>query len=298
MLTTRSECAGLPRNESFLSICRLFFLCRNFQLISFLFPLSLHKTSVSHFGLARNLVNQHGLRILWTGLTASVLRQVPGTGMYFGALHILRRATAPADPAAPPRKLEPLYNLVTGAGARALAAAALVPVTVVKARYESGRFAYSGVLQALVSIGRTEGVRGLYAGLVPTLVRDMPFSGLYLALYDGMKPAAAALLPFAPIVVTNGAAGMVAGILASLATHPPDVVKTRVQVGGHELQAGLRRSSLATAWHIVREEGVHGLFRGATPRIVRRSLVAAINWSIYEQLVGIYSDWLDRDWQH
>ena len=53
--------------------------------------------------------------------------------------------------------------------------------------FQSGQFAYRGVLQALVTIHRTEGVRGLFSGLSATLLRDAPFSGLYLMFYTQCK---------------------------------------------------------------------------------------------------------------
>lgn len=57
-------------------------------------------------------------------------------------------------------------------------------------RYESGVYGYSGVGSALKEIYRTEGLRGMTCGLIPTLFRDAPFSGLYFMFYTQSKQMA------------------------------------------------------------------------------------------------------------
>jgi hypothetical protein len=93
-------------------------------------------------------------------------------------------------------------------------------------------------MDALRSVSRAEGLRGLTAGLLPTLARDVPFSGLYLMFYERLKQAAAAtLMPsggLSPQAATGEVVhlgcGLMAGVLASLVTQPADVVKTRLQL--------------------------------------------------------------------
>lgn len=52
---------------------------------------------------------------------------------------------------------------------------------------QSGRFGYGSVYGALRSIYQTEGARGMFSGLTATLLRDAPFSGIYLMFYTQTK---------------------------------------------------------------------------------------------------------------
>lgn len=52
---------------------------------------------------------------------------------------------------------------------------------------QSGVYSYSSMREALCSIYVKEGAKGLTCGLIPTLLRDAPFSGLYLMFYTQTK---------------------------------------------------------------------------------------------------------------
>merc|ERR1719369_1644346 len=128
-----------------------------------------------------------------------------------------------------PNKSSSLQSIFIGAAARTFAATTMIPFTVVKTRFESDRFHYRGVLSAVSSILRSEGARGLSRGLLPTLVRDVPFSGLYLAFYEALKSCSSSCFP-SNSSSSHLLSGLGAGFLASLITQPADVVKTAMQL--------------------------------------------------------------------
>lgn len=73
---------------------------------------------------------------------------------------------------------------------RTLAAVAACPFTIVKTRMEysgAGGHAYTSTMHALSSIWRTEGLRGMYAGLGPTALSQAPFSALYYMFYTRLQ---------------------------------------------------------------------------------------------------------------
>nr|ACO15058.1 Solute carrier family 25 member 38 [Caligus clemensi] len=211
---------------------------------------------------------------LWKGITPSLLRTVPGVGIHFSSLTLLENAGLKGS--------DSLSSLLCGMLARSTAAFLTTPLTVIKVRYESGLFPYRSVLNALVDIHGREGLRGITSGLLPTILRDAPFSGIYLAFYCTLKQKASSC----PISVTDTAwvhflCGLMAGMAASVVTHPADVIKTKMRLKNQ----GNPTNVLTLAQSILTEAGARGFFVGLAPRMLRRSLMAALTWSVYEEIM-------------
>ncbi|XP_077135029.1 mitochondrial glycine transporter isoform X1 [Ranitomeya variabilis] len=212
---------------------------------------------------------------LWKGVSPSFLRCIPGVGLYFSTLYFLKQHILSEQ------ELSPIKSVALGAGSRTLTGVCMLPFTVVKTRYESGKYQYTGVFRALGNIYRTEGARGLFSGLSATLLRDAPFSGIYLMFYTQAKRFTRPYnieSTYTPII--NFSCGIMAGILASVITQPADVVKTHMQLSPEKY-----RWTGETAHFIYQYHGLTGFFRGGIPRALRRTLMAAMAWTVYEQMM-------------
>nr|XP_031542662.1 mitochondrial glycine transporter isoform X2 [Vicugna pacos] len=128
-----------------------------------------------------NVVRTESLLGLWKGMVPSIVRCVPGVGIYFGTLYSSKQYFLRGHP---PTALE---SVILGVGSRSVAGVCMSPITVVKTRFESGRYGYESIYAALRSIYLSEGYRGLFSGLTATLLRDAPFSGIYLMFYNQTK---------------------------------------------------------------------------------------------------------------
>jgi len=80
--------------------------------------------------VTRGIVATSNFTGLWRGVLPSMCRTVPGVGLYFSTMHQLRSQVR-GKPSA-------LKTLLIGASARALAAATIIPFTVLKTRSGSG----------------------------------------------------------------------------------------------------------------------------------------------------------------
>ncbi|KAM7386323.1 hypothetical protein PAMA_009110 [Pampus argenteus] len=221
-----------------------------------------------------NVVRTERLLGLWKGVSPSFVRTIPGVGLYFSTYFCLKQHfLQEKSPGA-------MEAVLLGGGARTVAGVFMLPVTVIKTRFECGRYSYGSVTGALRSVCQTEGPAALFSGLMATLLRDVPFSGIYVMFYSQTKsslPKEISMSAYAPLA--NFCCGILAGVLASLITQPADVIKTHVQVNRQ-----LRTTEAIR--YVYMEHGLQGFFRGAVPRLLRRTMMAAMAWTVYEQMMA------------
>lgn len=244
-------------------------------------PLDLLKTQMqrdtrvrtpSMLGLTINILQKENMTGLWRGLVPSLARTVPGVGIYFSTMHVIKAKICHGI-----GKPSAIVSGGIGFFARCIAASIMIPFTIIKVRKEAGSLGQQGVIEGLVNIYKREGIRGLTTGVIPTLIRDAPFSGIYLMFYENLKTCSSAWFNSeSGDWPRNMACGLSAGCLASLVTHPADVIKTRVQLKPGE-------TVRATAENIYGKFGMAGFVKGFGPRMLRRSLMASLAWTVYER---------------
>ncbi|XP_051171188.1 mitochondrial glycine transporter-like isoform X2 [Leptopilina boulardi] len=223
-----------------------------------------------------SIVQNDNIFGLWKGMTPSITRVVPGVGLYFSSLYWLKHVMELEEP------LTSLQAISLGITARSMSGALLIPITVVKTRFESGVYKYSSISEALRLIYKYEGVKGLSSGLVPTLLRDAPYSGLYLMFYTQLKNTVALKLPhYSQETFTHFCCGVFAGICASVVTHPADVVKTKMQLYPNKF-----KNAHNAFIFVYQKYGPFGYFKGIVPRMLRRTLMTAMAWTLYEKITA------------
>ncbi|KAH6891870.1 mitochondrial carrier domain-containing protein [Coprinopsis sp. MPI-PUGE-AT-0042] len=249
--------------------------------------------------VARDVVRTDGWRGLWGGTTPSLIRNVPGVAFYMTGVTQLRTFMAtspyfaivrkPSSSGSVLPKLTSQGNLFAGAFTRVAVGFVLNPFSVLKARFESNLYNYTSMPQALMSLVKG-GPSELFKGFWASSLRDAPYAGLFILSYEKIKHETYRVFPQASTMESSfihSFAGASAGAIATMATQPFDVIKTRVQVRTE----GHYQSFFGTVRAVLRERGLAGMFDGASLRMSRKVLSSAVGWAAYE---GILILWTSR----
>ena len=214
-----------------------------------------------------------GLGSLWSGLSPTLVLAVPTTVIYFTAYEYLKLKSVQTITQRQAENYMTAISLASGGLARTLACVIVNPLELIRTKMQSQKMAFGEVRKALEITVKSEGKVGLWKGVSASLMRDVPFSAIYWPCYEYLRPSE---YNFSQICV----AGAVAGSVASAATNPMDVIKTRIQIQLGE--NGVKMSNSQVVQEIIQSHGIKGLWAGLTPRLLKVAPACAIMISSYE----------------
>ncbi|ORY78041.1 mitochondrial carrier domain-containing protein [Leucosporidium creatinivorum] len=251
------------------------------------------------------ITRHEGLGAMWRGTGPTLAMSVPGQVVYMVGYDWGRRTAFERAPSwayttssvdgkeVGGRDLKASYltmvPLLAGSLSRTVVACLTSPLELVRTRLQSSSNPSTSLSTIYTSL-RSEGLASAWRGLPPTLWRDVPFSGIYWAGYEGIKRsltggkgmgeqgAGGVWEEFGVAFVSGAGSGMIAATL----TNPFDVVKTRRQaldtnaITAEALARGETpppqlTKTFAIAMDIFKKEGMAGLMRGLTPRLAKVS---------------------------
>lgn len=85
-------------------------------------------------------------------------------------------------------------------------------------------------------------------------------------------------------------ASAVSKMVASTATYPHEVIRSRMHVAGTGAFSGLRR----TCQQILREDGIRGFYHGCVTNLLRTTPAAAVTFTSFELINRQLRNWIDR----
>lgn len=272
----------------------------------------LHHTGV--IPTMRSIVRGEGVKGLFKGNGASVLRIIPYSAIHFGLYEHFRRSfVGMVYGNRVPDSISTLIDLLAGSCSGATAVILTYPLDIVRTRLayisEGGSIPVErGSAPPSVPMGQhmtirtvlrdtltREGIRGLYRGIGPSIYGILPYAGLKFFVYQDLKQMyhtrtqrdiQTTRLPV-PVMLCFGG---IAGLIAQTATYPIDVVRRRMQVEGlqHMHDCGsldlLPRSTPKALCRIAQNEGWRSLFNGLSINYMKVVPSTAIGFTLYDFL--------------
>jgi solute carrier family 25 protein 44 len=172
----------------------------------------------------------------------------------------------------------------------------LFPLTVIKTRMmalDDAHRGFRGVYYTARDVVRYDGVRGLYKGFGTVVGGLIPGRMVYLGILEASKKSVSSMMqgynPSYSETFLASTSSFVAGGIASLSGQlvavPVDVISQRQMIsGGADKSVSQKINSsggLALARHIIKTEGIRGLYRGLGASVLTFVPASAIWWSSY-----------------
>ncbi|KAJ2790600.1 mitochondrial ornithine carrier protein, partial [Coemansia helicoidea] len=262
----------------------------------------------------RQTWQNEGVRGFYRGLTSPLIGAMAENAIAFYAYNRIQsaiRAASPGASATAPLSLPQLF--LSGGLSGAICAVVITPIELVKCKLQvenvqgysatpgaasSTAVRFSGPLSVIAHLLKTQGVRGLYKGITPTIARESVGVGCWFGSYEfvcqqllamraAADPAAAHAskedLGPAAIILAGGCAG----IGYNITSYPIDVVKSHIQTAdvrapgqGHQLPP--RQTVLGTVRAVYARGGIAAFYRGLGITLLRAFPANAAMFMTYE----------------
>lgn len=225
-------------------------------------------------GTFLHILRNNGLTGLYSGLSASLLRQITYSTTRFGIYEELKSQLAtrsgvdPVTQKPKPPSLPMLIAMASVSGTIGGIAGNAADVLNVRMQHDASlpehkRRNYRHAGDGLVRMIREEGVGALFRGVGPNSLRAAAMTASQLASYDIFKRTLIKVAKMEDNLATHFSSSFLAGVVAATVTSPIDVIKTRV-MSAHGNQ-GLGQ----LLGEIYAKEGMGWMFRGWVPSFLR-----------------------------
>ncbi|KAG9768975.1 Mitochondrial FAD carrier protein FLX1 [Exophiala dermatitidis] len=251
---------------------------------------SAHPLLNSSRSVLRDILRNEGptrISALYRGLTPNLVGNSAGWGLYFlwyrEAQDVIRKVRGYQ----PGQQLSSVEYLTASALSGGLSAILTNPIWVVKTRMLSTSAtqtgAYPSMIAGLRSIYRTEGVRGFFHGMTPSLV-GVSHGALYFVAYEKLKfwrrqSKKTNELTNVDTLMTSSLSKIFAGVL----TYPHQVIRARLQTYNPSAATHVRGPGLVAlvkqVWH---NEGLVGYYKGLFPNLLRVVPSTCVTFLVYE----------------
>lgn len=238
----------------------------------------------------QQVVAEEGVMALTTGLGATVLGYFIQGWFKFGGVEVFKIKTAEYLGEQKAWDNKTSIYIGAAAGAEFIADLFLCPLEAVRIRAVSDPTWANGLADGFVKMATTEGLGGFYAGLVPILFKQIPYTCAKFVVQGNTADAIYASMGKSPKEVEKSTgvgisllSGVVAGVASAIISHPADTLLSKVNKKG----AGGEGSMLTRLGRIASEMGFVKLCTvGLLPRCVMIGTLTAGQFGIFDTVMS------------
>uniref|UniRef100_A0A0N4ZD20 Calcium-binding mitochondrial carrier protein SCaMC-3 n=1 Tax=Parastrongyloides trichosuri TaxID=131310 RepID=A0A0N4ZD20_PARTI len=230
------------------------------------------------------LLNEGGFLGLWRGNGINVTKIAPESATKFMVYEQMKKWIQKMKGQ---DELTIYERFAAGSTAGAVSQTLIYPMEVLKTRLALRRTGQldKGLIDFSIKMYKNEGFRAFYKGYVPNLLGIIPYAGIDLAIYETLKRFYLKRFPETkePGVFALLACGTCSSTCGQLASYPLALVRTRLQA--RKVTDIDHPSTMSGQFrHILRNEGITGLYRGITPNFMKVIPAVSISYVVYENV--------------
>jgi solute carrier family 25 (adenine nucleotide translocator) protein 4/5/6/31 len=237
----------------------------------------------------RRLIKTEGFFSLWRGNVASVVRYFPNQAMNFSLKDTIKKRFNIYDPKINFWKFA-VANCMAGGLAASISLIFCHPIDLIRTRLAtdnmniSGDRKFKGSLDCVIQLYNAEGLRGVYKGMVISIIGVFIFRATYFGAYDTLKGVIKKDTGF---LVKWGAAQMIT-VLCSVIFYPFDTLRRRMMMQSGEMEQ-VYKNTIDCATKIFQEEKFMGYYKGWGTNSIRTcgSSVVLVLYDEFQSILGL-----------
>ena len=227
------------------------------------------------FNALKTIYQSHGLRELYRGFPAGLVGSTLSWGAYFWIYEGLKKEVASYRGFDRPG---PIDHWTSSIISSMIVQTMLCPLWVVKLNQQLGNV--DKFWPAAKSLYSSEGIRGLYRGLIPGYW-SCAHLAIQFVLYEEMKKRCANLSSYT--TVNTIVATVVSKSFATILTSPIEVVKVRLRSSSVSRSQTIR----SICGEIFKQEGYRGFYKGVGTALIRILPGQCVTFVAYESMMKL-----------
>ncbi|KAL7456075.1 hypothetical protein ACHAWC_007578 [Mediolabrus comicus] len=241
-------------------------------------------------GGMRQVVAEEGAMALTTGLGATAFGYFVQGWFKFGGVEFFKiKAVETMGEEAAWNNKTAIY-LGASAAAETIADIFLCPLEAVRIRAVSDPEFCDGLVDGFGKMLKADGIGGFYAGLLPILCKQVPYTMVKFAVQGTAADAMYAVMNKTPSDASGSTAlgislgsGVIAGVAAAIISHPADTLLSKINKKG----AGGDGPMMSRLLNIAKEVGFVNLCTvGLLPRCVMFGTLTAGQFGIFDRVMN------------